>query len=225
MLEITEENAREKGVNPELSLRVNCNPVHSVGVCRDTEAKAGKEKKGKYPGHRGKGIGAARREFQEDQKENRQEQVKVFLDSERPSVIPDVRAIILNEKAFIEQSWVRVVSGKKRGAGQGHHHVKRRIDFEAATDPESLYLKGSCALVFIEQQAGNQVAGEYEEEINTGPAEIKENPNAAEVVKHHEQYGDAAQDVESLISWLHIVLLHHQMRRRLTKGRRKDNRW
>ena len=101
--------------------------------------------------------------IEEDQGQ-RKEQVEMLFDSERPSVGPEARAVVLYEESFVqkqEEEFFDVyeilidVHHELHGECENYHRVKRRIDFQSAADEEFFELDAAVRGVLPEEKPRN----------------------------------------------------------------------
>ncbi len=94
----------------------------------------------------------------QSQQQQRQNKIKVFFNRKRPSVLPDVRQVALQEKYFGQQELVRKNHGPEQGSA-GQKEVKGRINFQAAANVKPPQRNGSIRGEIRKQQSRDQEPG------------------------------------------------------------------
>src|SRR5690348_8224775 len=171
------------------------------GRCRLTKVELGEAQSqaryrrcSEYPRHRVQTLPS----YESDQEQRKQE-VKMFLDRQRPGVRPDMGEIILDKENRTKDSGGNIVPGREKGSGgDEHQQVVGRVNLKPSADPKSHNSDASGLLVLLEEQSRYQKAAQDEEQINTGPSDLPPPMKVAVMESENQQDGDAPKNVEGL---------------------------
>lgn len=188
--------------------------IEGVVYCEeDSRGEAGDGGEGKGEGNPAEGVLGTAREFWGEEHGDGDGGVEVFFDAEGPEVCADfevVGVVVLDENGMDgELGGGGGVLAEEEGGGDGGGEVEEvgGVDFEGAADEEAAGVEGVVALVFAEDEAGDEEAGEDEEDIGAdggaapGLGEADDEVGAIvgeghEVPAEDEEDGGGAEDVE-----------------------------
>jgi len=172
------------------------------------------------PGNKPKWIFALGRKPQNDEQKDRQKNIKLLLDTQRPSVVPKSLLVIHDEENIMKilHERMSVKHEQLSDTGNEKEDVESRINLQPAPDEESFETNSMAFLVLAEEQTGNQKPTEDKKEIHARPSRTrKEWPN----VRVMDDYGDdryTAEDIEPFVSHLLILGWSQKARAKLALG-------
>ena len=122
----------------------------------------------------------------------------MFFDSQRPGMTPNGPQIVLSEDHLSKKLLSNDGHFPEEAVSKcdGDEYVERRIQLQRTAEKESAKADVVSRSVFREQQVGDKESAKDEEEVDTptpdgGPDRVSGNVNS-----HHEQDGNATEDVE-----------------------------
>ena len=122
----------------------------------------------------------------------------MFFDSQGPSVTPNGSQVVLSEDHLSKKllSNDRDLPEEAVSKCDGDEYVERRIQLQRTAEKESTKADVVSSSVFREEQIGDKESAKDEEEIDTPTADGGPDGVSRNVNSHHEQDGNATEDVK-----------------------------